>query len=193
LGVAVRTGDPARARAELDLPPSFLLFVGTREPRKNLPRLLDAVASLGAEAPPLVLVGPHGWGPDITEQLASMPVPPRELGFVAAARLHDLYAAATVVCYPSLREGFGLPVLEAMAQGTPVVTSAGTATEEVAGDAGVLVDPLDTGSIAHAIADLLDDPERSARLGELGRRRAGELTWERCASAHVEIYREVAG
>ena len=98
-----------------------------------------------------------------------------------------LYAGAAVVAYPSLREGFGLPVLEAMAQGAPVLTSKGTATEEVAGDAAVLVDPLDEDAIADALADLVADP---GDLGARARARAATFTWERCAAGYVDAYRE---
>jgi glycosyltransferase involved in cell wall biosynthesis len=191
-GVEQRAGDPERARRHFDLPDQYLLFVGTIEPRKNLPRLLDAVARLGPSAPPLVMVGPRGWHEDVDHRLSALPVRPVPLGFVETARLPDLYAAATVVCYPSLREGFGLPVLEAMAQGAPVVTSTGTSTEEVAGSAAVVVDPTDVGAIADGIAGLLADPERARALGEAGRRRAAEFTWSRCAVSHRDIYREVA-
>jgi glycosyltransferase involved in cell wall biosynthesis len=117
----------------------------------------------------------------------------RWLGFVPSRDLGVLYADATVVVYPSLEEGFGFPVLEAMAQGAPVVTSAGTATEEVAGDAALLVDPLDTEAIAHAIGRVVDDHDLARRLGEAGRARAAIYTWERTAELMAGIYDEVAG
>ena len=129
----------------------------------------------------LVLAGPSGWNESIDAQLAALGARVRPLGFVGHADLDALFAGATVFCYPSVREGFGLPVLEAMAQGTPVVTSAGTSTAEVAGDAAVLVDPLDVDAIAGAIDELLDDPAEAARLGAAGRERAKSFTWERTA------------
>ncbi len=95
--------------------------------------------------------------------------------------------------YPSLGEGFGFPVLYAMAQGAPVVTSAGTSTAEVAGDAAVLVDPLDAGAIAEAIERVLDDRELAATLSEKGRRRAATFTWERSAALAVDVYEEATG
>jgi glycosyltransferase involved in cell wall biosynthesis len=98
-----------------------------------------------------------------------------------------------VVCYPSLREGFGLPVLEAMARGAPVVTSAGTATAEVAGDAALLVDPLDVDAIAGGIAAVLDDPAMAAALRAAGPTRAATYTWERTARAMAEAYRAALG
>lgn len=192
-GVDQAPGDAAAARRRHDLPQRFLLFVGTVEPRKNLGRLLSALEELGADAPPLVLVGPGGWGDapaELRDRLPRLATPVRTLGFVEQRWLADLYAAATVVCYPSLREGFGLPVLEAMAQGTPVITSAGTATEEAAGGAAVLVDPTDTQSIARAIVTLWSDPDEQDRRAAAGRARAAELTWERCAAEHVSVYRQ---
>ena len=108
------------------------------------------------------------------------------------AELDALYAGAAAVCYPSLREGFGLPVLEAMAQGAPVVTSSTTSTAEVAGDAGLLVDPLDVDAIAGALERLLADPELRARLGASARARAATFTWTRTADGVVAAYRDAA-
>jgi glycosyltransferase involved in cell wall biosynthesis len=106
--------------------------------------------------------------------------------------LDAVYASAEVVVYPSLGEGFGLPVLEAMAQGAPVVTSAGTATEEVAGDAALLVDPTDTDAIAAAMERLLDDRELADRLGAAGRERAAAYSWARSAELAAAVYAEAA-
>ena len=112
----------------------------------------------------------------------------RFLGFVPREELPALYAAATVFAYPSEVEGFGLPVAEAMAQGTPVVTSAGTATEEVAAGAAVLVDPFDVDSIA---GGLVDAQRRHGELAAAGRRRAAELTWDATAQRTLDAYRDV--
>jgi glycosyltransferase involved in cell wall biosynthesis len=135
-------------------------------------------------------VGPEGWHEDAGALLARAGGRARALGFLPRADVDALLAGAAVVAYPSLREGFGLPVLEAMAQGAPVVTSAGTATEEVAGGAAVLVDPTDVGAIAEAIDSVLGDQQLAARLGSAGRARAAELTWERAAASTVDAYRE---
>ena len=135
--------DVERVRRHHDLPERFVLFVGTLEPRKNLRRLAAAVARLD-DPLPLVVAGPDGWGPGTEGVVGDA----QFLGFVPREDLPGLYSAATVFAYPSEVEGFGLPVAEAMAQGTPVVTSAGTATEEVAAGAAVLVDPFDVDSIA---------------------------------------------
>jgi glycosyltransferase involved in cell wall biosynthesis len=183
---AVTESDIEQARARHGLPDRYVLFVGTLEPRKNLPRLAAAWRrlDLGADVP-LVLVGPEGWGEVGVTGPGVVPV-----GFVTGAERDALYAGASVVAYPSLREGFGLPVLEAMAQGAAVVTSIGTATEEVAGDAAILVDPLDEAAIAAGLERLLGDPAAAAGLGVLARRRAATFTWERCADGYLHAYAE---
>lgn len=190
LGVdATTAGDDevARVRREHELPERFVLFVGTLEPRKNLPRLAEAVASLD-EPMPLVVVGPAGWGDATPPRSGPTAGTVRFLGFVPGRDLPALYAAATVFAYPSEWEGFGLPVAEAMAQGTPVVTSAGRSTEEVAGGAAVLVDPLDVTAIA---AGLRAATERAGELRAAGRDRAAQLTWSATARATVDVYRRV--
>lgn len=172
-----------RVRAELSLPSEFVLFVGTLEPRKNLARLVRAHASR-VDLPPLVVAGAAGWGDlDVTPSSRVTFV-----GHVSEAALHALYRAASAFVYPSVREGFGLPVLEAMSQSTPVVTSATTSTAEVAGGAAVLVDPLDEESIADGIARALAETERWSAEG---RRRAETMTWAAAASRTAAVYDEV--
>lgn len=175
-------------RAHHRLPDRYLLFVGTIEPRKNLARLLEAHASLGDRIPDLVIVGATGWGESLVPPEASKGRV-HSLGFVPADDLAALYAGALALCYPSIREGFGLPILEAMAHGTPVVTSANGATEEVAGGAAILVNPLDVASIADGILRVIE--QRDALSGR-ARDRATQLSWRRTAELTREVYAEAA-
>ena len=182
-------GPTAVARYGLTRP--FVLFNGTLEPRKNLGGLAAAMVQLERDGHDLDLVvaGPVGWGPDSAEALAPLGDRVRLLGFVPDADLAALFAAAGVFCYPSLREGFGLPLLQAMAQGTPVVTSRGTSTEEVAGGAAVLVDPRDPSDIARGIVEAL---ARRDALVPLGKARAAAMSWAATAERTLAAYRELA-
>jgi glycosyltransferase involved in cell wall biosynthesis len=144
------------------------------------------------DAVDVVLVGPQGWNEDVKTTVAPLGDRARVLGFVSRPELAALYAGAEVFCFPSLLEGFGFPVLEAMAQGTPVVTSRGTSTEELAGDAAVLVDPRDPTSIASGVRSVLGDAGLAARLGVEGPKRAATFTWDETARRLAEIYRRVS-
>ncbi|TSA52083.1 MAG: glycosyltransferase family 1 protein [Actinobacteria bacterium] len=175
----------AQVRKKYGLPTEYLLFVGTLEPRKNLARLVSAL-SKRTDLPPLVIAGASGWGDIDVPQHANV----QFVGFVDDHYLAALYAGASVMCYPSLWEGFGLPILEAMAQGTPVVTSIGTSTQEVAGGAAVLVDPLLEDSIGAGIDEALRTADQLRRLG---RERALQATWDKTAIATAHIYDEVVG
>jgi glycosyltransferase involved in cell wall biosynthesis len=155
----------------------YVLAVGTLEPRKNLRRIAEAAGRIGAE---LRVVGARGWG-DVDS--------PGWLGEVTDEELAALYRGARVVAFPSLYEGFGIPVLEAMASGTPVVTSRGGATEEVAGGAAVLVDPLDVAAIA---AGLEEAAARREELRALGLERARAYSWAGVADAVETVWRELA-
>jgi glycosyltransferase involved in cell wall biosynthesis len=154
----------------------YVLAVGTLEPRKNLERVLEAARRAGVE---LRVAGAPGWGAVEVESL----------GFVDDERLAELYRGAACLVYASLYEGFGLPVLEAMACGTPVVTSAGSAMAELANGAAVLVDPLNVDAIAAGIEEAV---RRGAELRAKGIERARGYTWEAAARATVEVYREAA-
>ena len=177
-------GEIARVRALYRLPEEYLLFVGTVEPRKNLRGLVAALRQL-PDAPPLVVAGADGWGDSGITDADGVAF----LGFVAAEDLAGLYGGASVFCYPSEREGYGLPVLEAMAQGTPVVTSRGTATEETAGSAAVLVDPMDPMDIARGIDEA---GRRRKELSVKGLARAQRRSWARSADLTAAAYRELA-
>ncbi|MBB2922899.1 glycosyltransferase family 1 protein [Cellulomonas cellasea] len=187
--------DRFRRRHGLDRP--YVLWCGTVEPRKNLRTLLEAFRHVLDDDPgvDLVLVGPSGWGDASAETArAALALPEgrvHRLGSLSTADLHAAYAGAHAFCFPSLWEGFGLPVLEAMAHGLPVVTSAGTATAEVAGDAGLLVDPLDARALAAAIRTATGD--RHDELAARSRARAGDFTWEACAARTVDAYRDALG
>ena len=189
--VVIAESDRENIRAAYSLPEEFLLWVGTAEPRKNLPALLEAHKSAHADLP-LMLVGPAGWGSDAMFGTPGGTERVRHLGVVPDSVLSVLYELATVFVYPSLMEGFGMPVLEAMAQGTPVITSRGSATEEVAGGAACLIDPLDSASIATAIDEIASDAILRDRLSAKARVRAATLTWENTANLTASVYREVA-
>jgi glycosyltransferase involved in cell wall biosynthesis len=155
----------------------YVLAVGTLEPRKNLARVAAAAARLGVE---LRVVGARGWGGVET---------PGWAGEVSDEELAALYRGARALVFPSLYEGFGIPVLEAMASGAPVVTSRGGATEEVAGGAAVLVDPLDEASITSGIEEAA---ARRDELRALGLERAKAYTWTSVADAVERVWRELA-
>ncbi len=179
----VSDDDRRRVRLTYGLPERYLLFVGTVEPRKNLTGLVAALTLLD-DPPPLVVVGADGWG-GVREQLHDV----QFTGFVPRSDLPAMYAEAAALCMPSLREGYGLPVLEAMAQGTPVVTSRGTATEDTAGGAAALVDPRDPSDIARGVSEVLVDP---GVFTERGLARAGECSWHATAVATLAAYHEAA-
>ena len=179
------------ARYGLDRP--YVLSVGTMEPRKNLPALVEAFGRLDRSDVDLVLVGATGWHTEIDTLVRPLGNRARVLGFLPNADRDALYAGAAVFCYPSTFEGFGLPVLEAMGAGTPVVTSSGTATAEAAGDAGLLVDPRDVAALAEALDRVLGDPVLGATLAEAGRARAASFSWARTAELTLAAYRELLG
>ncbi|MFN2114404.1 MAG: glycosyltransferase family 4 protein [Anaerolineae bacterium] len=178
----------AAVRRSLGLPSGrpYVLHVGTLQPRKNLPRLLRAFAEVsGSEPRPvLVLAGKRGWGnEDLPRMAADLGVASDVIfaRYVPREDLPALYSGAAVVAVPSLYEGFGLPVLEAMSCGAPVVASATSSLPEVVGDAGLLFEPEDVGEIATALRAVLSDTVLAERLSRLGRERAAQFTWERCA------------
>jgi glycosyltransferase involved in cell wall biosynthesis len=176
--------------------PGFVLAVGTLEPRKNLPRLVEAYGRLPEslqQTHPLVVVGDLGWRTDATTAaLASLGDRCLLLGKVSDAALAGLYRRCAVFCYPSLYEGFGLPVLEAMAAGAAVLTSNVSSLPEVGGNAVAYADPHDPAAIASALAGLLGSPDRRAALGVAARARAAEFSWQKTAGKVLDVLRSAA-
>lgn len=184
-------------RARYRLPETFVLAVGNIQPRKNLRRLIEAwsrARRAGRIDAALVIVGRATWRADESLRAAhatNLVDEIRFTGYVPDEDLPLLYNAAALFVYPSLFEGFGLPPLEALACGTPVIAGANTAIPEVVGDAGLLVDTSDIGVLQAALEQVLSDQALRARLRAAGPIRAREFTWERCAQRTVEIYRRV--
>jgi len=193
--------DPERERAlrrELDLPGPFLLFVGASEPRKNLPRLVQAMAILRGRGRrvPLVLAGrPGGDQARLAEAIAKAGLEGlvRLAGYRSDEDIRALYGAATALVFPSLAEGFGLPLLEAMACGLPAAVSGVSALPEVGGDAALYFDPADAAAMAAAIASLLDDESLRLSLRAKGLRRAAGFDWAVTARLTLDFYRRIAG
>jgi len=191
-------GDDRRARECHGITGRYLLFVGVFEPRKNVPLLVDAFEILRHTRPEaadlqLVLAGGAGWsGAAIAEGVRRRGLEPavRLLGHVPDADLPALYRGATLALVPSQYEGFGLPALEAMACGAPVLASDATALPETVGDAGELFTPGDPALLARRIAELVALPERLAVLRQRGFKRAAGFTWERTATRTLEVYRD---
>jgi glycosyltransferase involved in cell wall biosynthesis len=183
-------------RNRLDVPTPYVLSVGVLQPRKNLPRLVRAYGRIADEVPHhLVLVGKEGWaGEELASAVAALPRDKRPVftGYVADADLPALYAGADLFAYPSLYEGFGLPPLEAMACGTPVITSNRSSLPEVVGEAGVMVDPTDERALSEAMLRLLNSHEERAALSAAGVEQASRFSWKRTAEMTWQVYEHVA-
>jgi glycosyltransferase involved in cell wall biosynthesis len=199
LGVSPALASDARRTPDPDpsLADGFVLAVGTLEPRKNLPRLIAAYTRLPKDlraAHQLAIVGRLGWETGETlDAVRSLGPDCQLLGAVDDAALAELYSRCAIFCYPSLGEGFGLPVLEAMAAGAAVVTSDRSSLPEVGGDAVEYVDPESVTDIADALQRLLRDPGRRAELGRRGTARAQEFTWDRTAGMALAALERAAG
>ncbi|WP_151635788.1 glycosyltransferase family 4 protein [Noviherbaspirillum aerium] len=175
----------------------YILAVGTLEPRKNLLSVIAAFSRLPDGVRwqmPLVIVGMDGWGMEKFSTGLQQMIARGEVvltGYVAQAELPALYSGARMFVYPSIYEGFGLPPLEAMACGTPVIASNRASLPEVVGDAGLLVEPLDDDAIRRHMQELLENDELHARLAQAGRERAASFTWRRFALQTLDVYRKV--
>jgi glycosyltransferase involved in cell wall biosynthesis len=190
-------------RRRKGLPERFILFLGTLEPRKNIVRLLEAYALWwrtlpegGSGAPALIIAGAKGWFYEtIFARVNDLGLTERVIfpGFVPTEELPWWYRAAELFVYPSLFEGFGLPVLEAMACGIPTITSSASSLPEVAGDAALLIDPEDTEGLAAAMAHVLAEPEVAARMRAAGLRQAARFSWASTAAQTAGVYRTVLG
>ena len=183
-------------RLRYQLPADFILYVGLIEPRKNLPMLLKAYARLVSQIdpPPLVLVGRLGWMYDQVFQLVEQLELTNRVhikGYIPAQNLPIVYNLAKLFVYPSTYEGFGFPPLEAMACGTPVITTGISAMLENVGDAGLLIPPHNESALTNAIKTLLNDSALRDHLSIVGRQRAAEFTWERTAMETLKVYQHV--
>ena len=180
-------------RKKRHLPPRMLLFVGTIEPRKNLVTLLESYSILRERIhpPPLVIAGPKGWRhEEVFSQARELELLDDVIfpGYIPRDELPLWYNAADLFVYPSLYEGFGLPPLEAMACGTPVVASDTSSLPEVIGDAGLLVEPSNADEMALAMQRVLTDGDLRKALGKKGLERASTYTWRRAAQDTVKVY-----
>jgi glycosyltransferase involved in cell wall biosynthesis len=175
----------------------YILFVGTIEPRKNVGALLDAYIQLGPslrETFDLVIAGPPGWGdPGVRRRLEQAPPGVEYLGYVPEPNLPGLTAGATVFVYPSLYEGFGLPVAQAMAAGVPVITSNVSCLPEIAGDAALLVDPKSVSALRTALETILLSADLRSRLAAAGRQRSSLFRWEACAQRSWRFFENISG
>jgi glycosyltransferase involved in cell wall biosynthesis len=174
----------------------YFLYVGNLEPRKNLERLIEAFARVPSKDHQLRIVGNRWYHGDAAEQKArslGLDGRVRFLGYVPRRDLSGLFSGATALVYPSLLEGFGLPIVEAMACGAPVITSNNSSMREVAGDAAVLVDPRDVREITEAMARVAEDSGLRKELSARGLKRAAEFSWKRTAELTMDVYREAVG
>jgi glycosyltransferase involved in cell wall biosynthesis len=185
-------------RRRYGLPQRFVLYVGTIEPRKNLPRLVKAFAAARARGIPheLVCAGPYGWSSrDLTDVIDRAGVRPQVhfTGYVPVDDLPAIYNLAEIFAFPSMYEGFGLPVVEAMACGTPVVTSNTSSLAEIASGSAETVDPYNVDALAASFVRLANDAARRRELSERGIARARQFSWTRTAREMLAVYQRAAG
>jgi glycosyltransferase involved in cell wall biosynthesis len=189
----------ASVRAKYDLAQQYLLYIGTLQPRKNLQRVVEAFARIcgrpGMAGVQLVLAGKQGWlYQSLLEQVAREGMTEQVVfpGYVPDEDLPAMLSAATAFVFPSLYEGFGIPVLEAGGCGVPVITSNTSSLPEVAGDAALLVDPHDVDAIANAMYRLVTDPELASELRRRGHENVKRFSWEKCARETLAVLESVA-
>ena len=189
--------ETSATRQRLGIGPDFILAVGTIEPRKNLltlVRALDLILRTTALRPQLVIAGGEGW---LMEELysfvseSSIGERVRFIGYTSDDELRALYSSCRISVYPSLYEGFGLPPLEAMACGAPVIASRIPAIEETVGKAALLIDPTSIEDLAGRMVQLWNDEQQRAQLSEAGRRHAAKFTWQGTARLTLDVYREI--
>jgi glycosyltransferase involved in cell wall biosynthesis len=183
-------------KTKYGLPDRYVLFVGTVQPRKNIARIAAAMKIVSDAGLPqkLVVAGKPGWlSGEVEWEIAKIGRPDLvvRIGYVPDRDLAALYSEADAFCFPSMYEGFGLPILEAMACGTPVVTSTRGSLPEIAGDAAVLVDPTSVEAIGAALVRVLSSPDERVRLIDIGQQRAHQFSWDACAKATLDLLIEV--
>lgn len=192
----VTDGDAVRVRTQLKLSKPFILHIGTVEPRKNLDSLLDAYLLLTPsvrDAVDLVLAGPMGWAASTTSKRILSGLPGvRYLGYVPESDLPGLTRAAAVFAYPSLYEGFGFPVAQAMAAGVPVLTSNNSCLPEITGGGAVHVDPRSPEEIRGGLDRLLSSPSMAAAVAAAGHKKAEEYRWDLCAARSWQFFQQFA-
>lgn len=195
----IRTIHSGVAEEYFDAKPSargkpYVLFVGTVEPRKNLDTLLDAWRAMKSDIREhfdLVIAGPQGWNSEAT--MVRIRQEATYLGYVPEAEMPGLVAGASLFVYPSLYEGFGFPLVQAMAANVPALVSRTSCLPEIAGDAAAFVDPLSPSEMTAELTRLLESSEERSKLARLGRARAESYRWERCAEESLAFFREIAG
>jgi len=196
-GQVVSESRKQQVRADHHLPDSYFLSVSTIEPRKNLPTLFEAYTllkqQLGQDCPALVVVGRKGWNcEDILRYMSALQEHVLFLDHISDQDLIAIYQMATCFVFPSLYEGFGLPIVEAMTAGCPVITTTSSSLPEVAGDAALLVDPLNAGEMVCAMQRVLQDADLQQRMVAAGRAQAARFSWEETARLYRDVYLTIA-
>ena len=194
--ISWKNGSGVRSNKICNLPTPYFLFVGTLEPRKNFDRIFKAFEKINPASYDvnLVIAGGTGWkNKNFLAKLDDHPMKSRIYltGYVSRDQLTEYYRNALCLLYPSLYEGFGFPIVEAMSCGTPVITGNTSSMPEIANDAAIIVDPLDIREIAHAMVNVLTDTTLRDRLIESGKKRAGHFSWQDSANRFCQIFESI--